>query len=172
MMIHSLNSASVVCFTEHYSFRATVLTGNKRLSDLLNDKSSDYLELSDVEVYRIIQLNAPVMHTKEFYLKKERIILVAILSEERGTRAGRLYSYVPRQRRPVVLMLSTFEVQGYIHLQSKWEIYGPIAREGDTFIPVTEAMATAVYNPKVNFKAPTILIHENALQGFYVQEEE
>ena len=86
-------------------------------------------------------------------------------------RTRRIYSYVQKEKRPAMLFLRTFELRGYIHLHGKHEVQGPLTREGELYIPVTEATLVSTLNPRVRVTASTVMLRERALDGFYIAEE-
>lgn len=170
-MLDSLNHAQVVCFTTNYGFRGVVWTGKRRLSDNLNDRITEYVELADVRVYKVHDPKTVAHRVKELYLRKSSLVLVAILSEVIQTPTGRIYGYVSKRRHEAVLFLPSYEVRGTLHLSAKWQIHGPLAAEGEAFIPVTKASAVATFNPRVRVEAATILLHQSSIEAFYISEE-
>ncbi|HBY99210.1 MAG: hypothetical protein M5U01_27415 [Ardenticatenaceae bacterium] len=170
-MLDSLNHAQVVCFTTNYSFRGVVWTGKRRLSDALNDRLTEYAELADVQVYKTHDPSTLVHKAKELYIRKASLILLAILSEVIQTPTNRIYGYVPKQRHAAVLFLPAYEVRGTLHLTAKYQVHGPLAGEGESFIPLTRASVVATFNPRVRVEAQTILVHQNLIEAFYISEE-
>jgi hypothetical protein len=172
-MLNSLNYAQVVCFTSNYSFRGAISTGKRRLSDTLNDRISDYVELVDVQVYNVHRPDTRVHAAPEIFLRKTSLALVAILAEV-GTEAakGRFYGFVSKARHEAVIFLPNYEVRGLLHLSGKYEVHGPLAVEGESFIAVTNAQATATLNPRLRLKADTILVRQNLIEGFYISPKE
>lgn len=170
-MLDSLNYAQVVCFTTNYSFCGVIWTGKRRLSDSLNDRITEYVELADVEVYKTHDPKTIVHKVSELYLRKSSLILVGILSEVIHTPTRRIYGYVPKQRHEAVLFMPAYEVRGILHLNAKYQVQGPLAAEGEAFIPVTKASAVATFNSRVRIEAGTILVHQKLIEAFYISEE-
>lgn len=170
MMIDNLSYARVVCFTDTLSFYGVILTGKRRLRELLNDRTTEYVELGDVEVYKVHDPDVLFHRTQELFLRKSSLVLVVIQIEVSQTPASRLFSYVAKQRHDAVLFLPTYEVRGTLHLTGKYQVHGPLAAEGEAFIPVTNAQATAVLNTRVKLQADTVLVRQDAINAFYVAE--
>lgn len=76
------NRAHVAVLTDTHLFRGTiVLPGQLRLSDILNSNLSDVVELSQVKVYRYADLDGPAQSFPALQIRKQRILIVAILRE-------------------------------------------------------------------------------------------
>lgn len=171
-MSANTNRAHVAAFTQNYLFRGVVVTASRRLSDVANDRITAYMELLDVRAYNLHQPDKPIAAIPELYLKKRRVDAIAILKEEIVMTPRRIYSYVQKERRPAYLFLRTFELRGDIHLHGKHETMGPLTREGELFLPVTDATLTSTRFSRIKVEAPTILLREAALDGFYIPEDE
>jgi hypothetical protein len=165
------NQSLIAAFTANYLFRGVVVTGTRRLSDVVNDKITAYIEISDARVYNLSKPEKPIYNTSEFYLKKQRIVAIAILKEETFASARRLYSFVPKERFAATIFLRAFELRGFLHKQGTRGITGPLTREGELFVPVTDATLTSTLNPRVKVSASTILLREEELDGYYLEEE-
>ncbi len=170
-MSANTNRSLIAAFTHNYLFRGVVLTGTRRLSDVVNDRITAYMEISEARVYNLTKPDKPVFTAAELYLKKERIEAIAILKEETFASTRRLYSFVPKERVPAMLFLRAIEIGGNIHKQSKRGATGPLSREGEAFIPVTDATLVSTLNPRVKVSAATVLVREDALDGYYLAEE-
>lgn len=170
-MPSNANRAHIAVFTDHYLFRGIIVTGSKRLSDVVNDRITAYMTISNARVYNLQHPDRPVFSATELFLKKYRVEAVAILKEEVNQTPRRLYSFVQKERRPAMVFLRAFEIRGYIHLQGKHETMGPLTREGELFIPVTDARLSSTTHARVRVTAPTILLREESLNGFYIAEE-
>ncbi|MBA3534601.1 MAG: hypothetical protein H0T73_22005 [Ardenticatenales bacterium] len=166
------NRSHIAAFTHNYLFRGVVVTGTKRLSDVLNDRITAFMEIQDARVYNLARPDKSVFGASELYLKKQRVEMIAILKEEIYMTPRRIYSFVQKERRPAMLFLRSFELRGFIHLQGKHEMSGPLTREGELFVPVTEATLVSTFNQRVKISAPTVLLREAALDGFYIAEED
>lgn len=164
------NRSHIAAFTYNYLFRGIVATGSKRLSDVLNDRITSYMEISEARVYNLSKPEKAVFTANELYLKKQRVEAIAILKEEVFLPPRRIYGYVQKERRPAMLFLRSLELRGYIHLQGKHETTGPLTREGELFVPVTDATLVSTADARIKIAAPTILLREAALDGFYIAE--
>ncbi len=167
----TLNRAHIAAINNNYLFRGVVVTGARRFSDILNDRLSLTFKILDVNIYRLGDLAQPVFTTDEFYLRKQQFNLYALLKEERSAMTQRLYAFVPKERRPATLFVGGFKIDGDLHLKQKQESTTSLVREGDLFIPVTDASLVATHYPRFRMPSTTILLREGALDAFSIAEE-
>lgn len=166
------NRSLIAAFTANYLFRGVVITGSRRLSDVVNDKITAYIEISEARVYNLTKPEKPVYSAAELYLKKQRVVAMAILKEENFASTRRLYSFVSKDRFAATIFLRAFELRGHIHKQGTRGITGPLTREGELFVPVTDATLTSTVNPRVKVSASTILLREEELDGYFLEADE
>ena len=166
------NIAVVAAMTAYYIFRGRVVTGNKRLSDVLNDRLTDYVDIEDVRIYNLKNPQKPLDTPKTLYLRKREIEVIAILEEHIADPSGRLYSYVERVKKPAIMYIHTYRVHGMMSLRSKRESKGPLIREGDIFIPMNQAEIMSATNPHIRIKTPVALVNVNTFEAFSFLEEQ
>lgn len=167
-----IQTAHVAVFTDVHIFRGALLTGRRRVSDFLNDRMSQYLELEDVQVFSVLKPSRPIREMQSAYLRKRNILLVAILREEFRDPSARFFAYVEKVAWPGILYVGPYEVHGTLFFQSKKESQGPLVRPGEIFVPVAQATVHSLLNPAVKVRAPTVLIREEAFSAFYYEEAE
>lgn len=168
-----MSQVQIAAFNTSSLFRGLVVTGTKRISDILNDRLSPTIKMLDIRIHHLADLTKPVFSADEFFLRKERFDIYAILREERSVMTGRLYAYVPKERRPVTIFMSGFKIEGEIHLKAS-KTNNPtssLLREGELFIPVTDATLSHLHNPRLRLPAPTLLLRESALEAFSLAED-
>jgi len=165
------NMAIVAAMTAYYIFRGRIVTGSKRLSDVLNDRLTDHVDIEDVRVYNLKSPQTPIDTPKTLYLRKREIEVIAILEEHIVDPSGRLYSYVERVKKPAIMYIHTYRVQGLMALRSKRESMGPLIREGDVFTPMIQAEIMSATNPHIRVKTPVALVNVNSFEAFSFVEE-
>lgn len=155
----------VAAFTRSYLFQGMVVTGERRLSDLLNDRRIASLTVGEARVYNLARPEKPIFAGQEILLKKQRLVAVAILKEEAHLKAQPGHAVERTQARPALLILHSYEVQGQLHLHGSQDSAALLAWEGRWFFPVTDATLMATFNPKVRISADTILVREAMVDG-------
>ncbi len=162
-------SAKVICFTTDYSFKGAIITGRRRLSDLLNDRSMGYVELNDVEVCAVQFPDSSIRDTTAVSLHKKSLMLVAILSEEGQPAEQQLYGSVGKQRHDVVLYVQGYEVRGAMHLPGKQVTHRELVADAERFLPLVDAEAVASSNPLSWLRVTTMLVRGGAIDGVMVE---
>lgn len=162
----------VAAFTWSYLFQGMVVTGERRLSDLLNDRHIASLTVGEARVYNLARPEKPIFVGNEIFLKKQRLVAVAILKEEAHLKPQPSHGMTRTQPRPALLILHSYEVQGHLHLHGSEDSAALLSWEGRWFFPVTDATLVATFNPKVRISASTILVREAMVDGLCLAEQE
>lgn len=165
------NSSEVAALTDNHIFRGTVITGSRRLSDTLNDTMSKYIEVEDVKVFAMTVPNKPSHSLSSVHLKKQRLQLIAIISEDIQSPTNRLYSYIEKVKRPAVVFIEGFHVSGTMFFTGRGESHAPFISEGEAFIPMTDATIRSVTNQRVRIRASTVLVNASLMDGYYYEQE-
>lgn len=166
-----LNSSEVATLTDHHIFRGTIITGSRRLSDALNDTMSNYVEMEDVKVFSLMVPNKPSHTLDSVHLKKQRLLIVAIINEDIQQPTGRLYSYVEKVKRSSVVFVEGFQISGTMFFAGRGEGGTPFVSEGETFVPMTDATIRSVTNQRVRIRASTVLINLATIDGYFYEDE-
>ena len=166
-----LNSSEVAALTDHHIFRGTIITGSRRLSDTLNDTMSNYVEMEDVKVFSLLVPNKPSHALDSVHVKKQRLLIVAIIDEDIQQPTGRLYSYVEKVKRSSVVFVEGFQISGTMFFSGRGEGSTPFVSEGETFIPVTDATIRSVTNQRVRIRASTVLVNLSSIDGYFHEGE-
>ncbi len=167
-----IQTAHVAVFTDVHIFRGIILTGRRRVSDLLNDRISQYVELEDVQVFNVLRPSRPIRKMDSAYLRKHNFLFVAILREEFRDPSARFFAYVEKVAWPGILYVGAYEIHGTLFFRSKKESQGPLVRPGETFLPVAKATVYSLLNPAIKLRAETVLVREETFSAFYYEEAE
>lgn len=163
--------ASVVLLTYEHRFTATVTTGGRRVLDILNDRTTDYLHIHDVQVFRSFAPETRVASFPDAVVRKEDLSLVLITGERHEAPEKRLYAFVPKKPHHVFITVPGYEVQGRMLLTGAAEPVSILARETGEFFPVTQATVSDVGAAGAPIEAPVVLINKATVALFYVGEE-
>lgn len=159
--------------THEHRFTAVVYTRGQRLLDMLNDRTTDFLQINDVEVYRYSVPEQCVATIPEAVIRKEDLHLVVITREEHEAPAQRLFGFVQKVPYHTLLTVPGYEVRGTIHLTRQREP-NPIAvmaRETGRFFPVTNATASQALTGQEVLSIPVVMVNKRSLSLFYLGEE-
>lgn len=164
---------SVELITHEHLFTAHVYTRGRRLLDMLNDRTTDYLQINDVDVHRYSAPTECVASFQEAVIHKADLHLVIITGEEHEAPTSRLFSFVQKTPYHVFLTVPGYEVRGTMHLLEQREP-DPIAvltHETSTFFPVTQATASQAWTGAHVLSRPVVMVNKFSLSLFYIGEE-
>lgn len=165
-----LNSSQVAALTDYHIFRGTIVTGSRRLSDTLNDTMSKYVEMEDVKVFTLTVPNKPSHTLGSVHLKKQRLLVVAIIDEDIQQPTGRLYSYVEKIKRPAVVFIEGFQIDGMMFFSGRGEGSTLFVSEGEAFVPVADATIRSVTNQRIRIRASTVLVSLASIDGYFYED--
>jgi hypothetical protein len=167
------SAAFVELVTHEHRFKAKVYTRGQRLLDMLNDRTTDFLQINDVEVYRYSAPDVQLGVFEEAIVRKKDLHLAIITHEEHEAPAQRLFGFVQKIPYHVFLTVPGYEVRGTIHLGQRHD-HNPISvlsRQTGTFFPVTSATASQAWTGEAILDSPAIMINRDSLSLFYLGED-
>ena len=159
-------------FTSTHRFSASVAVGNRRFSDILNDRISDYLEIRNIYVSRIDKPGEILGTYKLASLIKAHITFIVVGSESSAQSQEQQYKAFTRRTEDVFLSVSSFEIRGKLEIVGKFDLKAILATGTTTFMSIHGAQAVNAHHPDVTFAAPVILVNKKAVQFFSVLEHE
>jgi hypothetical protein len=166
-------AAFVELITHEHRFEATVYTRGQRLLDMLNDRTTDYLGINDVEVHRYSAPEECIAAFPEAIIRKNDLHLVIITGEKHEAPVHRLFGFVQKIPYHVFLTVPGYEVRGVMHLAAR-RTPNPIAvlaREMGTFFPVTGATASQAWTGEDVLTCPVIMVNKHSLSLFALSQE-
>ncbi len=163
--------AAVILITYEHRFTGQVPTGGRRLLDILNDRTTEYLHIHDVQVFRSTDTGTCIAAFPEAVVRKADLSLVLITTEKHEAPEKRLYGFVPKKLYHVFLTVPGYEVQGRLHLTaSSPEPVAVLARETSEFFPITQATVSQVDGAAGTLQVPVIIVNKTSITLFYVGE--
>jgi hypothetical protein len=155
-------------FTGSHRFSASVAVGNRRLSDVLNDRLSDYLQLRDIYVSRIHQPGEIVGTYRLASVVKRDITFVVLPTEQDGLSQEHKYNPFSRSMEDVFITLPSVEISGKLELLGKFDLKAILAVGTTTFMPLLNATAVNATYPDVRFAGPVTLVNKRSVEFFSV----
>lgn len=157
-------------FTNQHRVRGQIFTGNRRLTDVLNDALYSSVELREVEVARVIELEKVVYTYPSAVLMKEAIALVIIPGERSDGTESRIFKFVEKRPYEVTLTVPPYEVSGVLHLKGTGDLRTLLVREVNHFVPLTQARVVFTLYPKVKFSGEVAIVNKALLEIVGAQE--
>ena len=156
-------------FTLDHVIRGFMDTKDERISDALNDKKLTSVFMSDVQMARLTSVGKiPPLKLAE--ISVEKIAILMAMPVEQDITHKSLFRRSARQVHRLMVSMPNFELNGSIHLTERLDITRVLITRPETFIPVTDAVATYVLNPQVAVQASTIVFNKNQVQLLGVKE--
>ncbi|MBC7236426.1 MAG: hypothetical protein H5T69_11350 [Chloroflexi bacterium] len=133
---------SVNLLVDGYLITGEVKTEERRLLDILNDDSSDYVSLDQARIYRLDAPDEPVVTLDTILVNKRSLNLAVVTAERPAPPRQRELLYVEKQINRAFITVPHCQVWGQVHLP-----YSPfpvtpesyLTRDADAFFPITQA---------------------------------
>ena len=151
---------------EHH-IRGSILTDGRRLLEILNAKTTDYLEVNNARVFRRDAAEECIAKLSTVVVTKVSISLIVVIEEKHEAPERRLHAFTPKVRYPVFLTLPGHEVAGKIHLTYAPDAKAVLARDTDDFFPLTDAVVARA-NSVGSLKANVVMVNKAHLGLFYI----
>lgn len=156
-------------FTVSYRLSATVQTFKRRLVDVLSDRMTDYLDLTDVYVSRINKPGEIIGTYAKGSLVKEEINFILLSSEAESIPKERFYT-PNRKNRPFFTTVPSFEINGQFQWLGDVEVKKILATDTHKFLTVLNGTATNSMYPEVTFQGPAILVNKSKIEMLCIGE--
>jgi len=151
-------------FTHEHRIRGQIDTNDRRLTDVLNDELYSSIELTGVEVSRVIEPQKVIHRYPAAVLMKQAIVFVIAEGERANGVESRIFKYVEKRPHEVVLTLPSYEVSGVLHLRGTGSLQMLLVREVGRFVPMTEARVIFTLFPKIEFSGEVAIVNKALLE--------
>jgi hypothetical protein len=147
-------------YTSGYRVVGKVMVGTNGLMGVLNDTTKSHLELHDARMARIHMPSKLVDHFEVVRLVKSQIFaLCAARREDLGPSGIQRGGYTNVSSMPARLTTHVYEVEGKIEVAGRFDFAVMITDRTRNFIPVYEAVLTAILMPNLRAESPGILVN-------------
>jgi hypothetical protein len=144
---------------------------------VLNDITKSHLELHDARLARIHMPTKLVDHFEVVRLVKSQIFAIcAARREDLGPSGIQRGGYTSVSAMPARLTTQVYEIEGKIEVAGRFDFAIMISDKTRNFMPVYEAILTAILIPNLKAESPGVLINREkidilALLGQRAKEE-
>lgn len=155
---------------EHW-ITGLLATEHRRVLDILNDKTSEFLTLAEVRLYQGSDLGEPLFALPRSVVPKARIALLLITEERHEAPARRATNFVRKDHYEVFLTVPGLEVKGYVHLTQRVDpiaFLSRLGRDGVAFFPVTDATVSQLGPFGEPAQAPVAVVNRQSVNLFYL----
>ena len=126
------------------------------------------MELSEVEVARVIEPEKVIFSYTSAVLMKEAIVFAMIRGESPNGAESRVFKYVEKKPHDVLLTLPPYEISGRLHLRGSGDLrallMGELITEVGHFVPLTQAQVVFTLYPKVKFSGEVAIVNKALLE--------
>jgi hypothetical protein len=164
-------------YTSGYRVVGKVMVSTNGLMGVMNDITKSHLELHDARMARIHMPSKLVDHFEVVRMVKSQIFAVcAARREELGPSGMQRGGYTNISAMPARLTTHVYEIEGKIEVAGRFDFAVMITDKTRNFIPVYEAVLTAILIPNLKAESPGILVNREkvdtlALIGQRVKED-
>jgi hypothetical protein len=150
----------VDAYTSGYRVVGKVMVSVNGILGVLNDGTKSHLEIHDARLARIHMPTKLVDHFEVIRLvKSQTFAICAARREDLGPPAFQRGGYTNVSPMPARLTLQVYEIEGKIEVAGRFDFSAMIADKTRNFIPVYEAILTAILIPNLKAESPGILIN-------------
>ncbi|MGE5375776.1 MAG: hypothetical protein ACM3XO_12030 [Bacteroidota bacterium] len=160
-----------------YRVVGKVMVSTHGLLGIVNDTTKSHLELHDARLARIHMPTKLVDHFEVVRLVKSQIFAIcAARREDLGPTGIQRSGYTNISVMPARLTTSVYELEGKLEVAGRFDFAVMIADKARNFIPLYEAVLTAILIPNLKVESPGILFNREkvdllGLLGQRVKEE-
>jgi len=165
----------VVLVADQHLIRCGVPTDGKRLLDVLNDKTTEFLRLLEPQLSPMTDPQMRVAAFARGLVPKPNISLALIIEEKHEAPQKRANMMVRKNTFEVYVTVPGYEVRGFVHSERALEpldFQARLVREGQVFFPITEVTLTPVGPLGEPFRAPAAMVNRNRLGLFFLADKE
>jgi len=144
-----------------------VRTHGQRLLDSLNDPTTDFFAMDDVEVFRAsYNVRAAQLPTAAVWKRHIGMVLITVRRHEAPERQANARRV--KQQFPAMLTCLGYDIEGTVHLRGLADPVNALSHDFDNFFPVTEALVTHGGNRKLQLRVPVAMIKRDAVSMFHL----
>ena len=164
-------------YTSGYRVVGKVMISTNGLMGIMNDITKSHLELHDARMARIHMPSELVDHFEVVRMVKSQVFAVcAARREDLGPSGIQRGGYTNVSSMPARLTTHVYEIEGKIEAAGRFDFAVMITDKTRNFIPVYEAVLTAILIPNLKAESPGILVNREkvdilALLSQRVKEE-
>jgi hypothetical protein len=152
-------------YTSGYRVVGKVMVSTNGIMGVLNDITKSHLELHDARMARIHMPSKLVDHFEVVRLVKARIFAIcAARREDLGPFQLQRGGYSNISALPVRFTTQVYEIEGKIELAGRFDFAALIADKTRNFIPVYEAVLTAILLSNLKADSPGVLINREKIE--------
>ncbi len=161
---------SATAVTQEHFFKGTFSNHGQRLLDSLNDTTTDFITMEDVEVFRASH-NVRAVELPKAAVRKEHVGIVFLNTERHETPERQVNLRRDKENFPAFLTCFGYDVQGTVHLRGYADPVNALTHDFESFFPVTDAIVTHGGNAGLRVRVPVAMINRAVVSLFNLAVE-
>jgi hypothetical protein len=150
--------ATIFVVSAQHSFLGAIENRGLRVLEILNDLSSDYLDLHDVAVFRGLQGEC-VKRLPAATLPKSMVDFVLLESHKHEAPLRRTHAYVAKDSHNAFMLLGDFEIHGELTIKWTPNSIRYLQQEQTAFFPVAKPQVMRFNGSESPISAGTALVN-------------
>ena len=151
-------------YTSGYRVVGKVMVSTNGIMGVLNDINKSHLELHDARMARIHMPTKLVDHFEVVRMVKSQIFAIcAARREDLGPYQIQRGGYSSVSAMHVRLTTQLYEIEGKIEVAGRFDFAAIIGDRSRNFLPVYEAVLTAILIPNIKAESPGVLVNREKL---------
>ncbi|MCA9933527.1 MAG: hypothetical protein H6662_17200 [Ardenticatenaceae bacterium] len=159
-------------FTDSYRVTGRAVVGAGGIHAALADPNSDFLELEDAYISRIIKPGEIITSYALVAFRKDNINFIVLQDRRDGVPVGTQHGRSVFTRGRAVstfLTVPSFEIKGDIHHDGQLSPRAVLVHSMGRFQPIFEATASASLYPDISYSGDLILVQKERIGIFCLQ---
>jgi hypothetical protein len=157
-------SAKVIVFSGRHAMLAELNSGQKRLSDVVNDPMHKHFLLEQVRINNSDKMDENVAEYERVTIKRDAIQAILVMSEPARPPQQRISNFVPKQPVRIAVILPSFHIEGNIFINGKLDPADFVLDGSESFAVVSNAQVTLISRIGNPLPVPTALINRSHIE--------
>jgi hypothetical protein len=149
-------------YTSGYRVVGKVMVANTGVIGLMNDTTKSAMEVHDARMAKIHMPTKLVDHFEMVRMVKQKVIVMCLSRrEDLGPAALVRGGYGTITEYPARFTSQVYEVEGRLELPGRFDFQGMMFEGTRHFLPVFDAVLTAILIPNLRVESPGMLVNRN-----------
>jgi hypothetical protein len=165
------DAETVEFFTHQYRIVGDAQLSGQRLTDVLNDDLKSSLELTDVQVFRLLPPSVVPATRTSALLYKDNILFAIVGGTSAEAAVRGFYKRVDTSEWDVSVTMPSFELGGTLHVRGTGDLKTMLLSWAGQFIPLTRAKAVFALYPDITFSGDVIIVNRAFIEIICTDQE-
>ena len=158
--------------TSSYRVVGKMMVSSNGIMGIMNDPTHSYMEIHDARMARIHMPTKLVDHFEVVRMFKRQVFAIAVARrEDLGPQAVVRGGFGTINELPVRITAQVYEIEGKLEVPGRFEFSALMAEGSRDFIPVFDAVLTAVLIPNLRVESPGMLFNRTQVDLLALQNQ-